>query len=186
MDNQDIRYSEYSNKLSLNNRIGRLIWNITYVFLFRPFPTKLFRIWHVQILKIFGAKIGKNCTFNNKAKLWAPWNLIMESNSLIDSNCNIYNPGIVHLMSQTVVSFNVTIITASHDFQSLKHELIIKPVLIEEYVWIASEAYIGPGVKIGQGAVIGARSVVVKNVDPWTVVGGNPAKYIKKRELQNA
>jgi putative colanic acid biosynthesis acetyltransferase WcaF len=50
-------------------------------------------------------------------------------------------------------------------------------------VWVAADAFIGPGVIIGQGAVVGARSAVFKNVERWTVVGGNPAKFIKKREL---
>lgn len=46
---------------------------------------------------------------------------------------------------------------------------------------MAAEAFIGPGVTIGEGAVVGARGCVFKDVDPWTVVGGNPAKFIKKR-----
>ena len=52
-------------------------------------------------------------------------------------------------------------------------------------IWIASGAMILPGVTIGEGAVVTAGSVVVKDVEPWTVVGGNPAKMIKKRELKN-
>jgi len=51
-------------------------------------------------------------------------------------------------------------------------------------VWIGAGAFVGPGVTIGEGAVVGARSVVTKDVEPWTVVAGNPAKFIKKREIK--
>ena len=49
--------------------------------------------------------------------------------------------------------------------------------------WIASEAFVGMGVTLGHGSIIGARSVIVKDVDSWSVVAGNPAKFIKKRTI---
>ena len=64
-------------------------------------------------------------------------------------------------------------------------DLITKPIMIMDNIWIASGAMILPGVTIGEGAVVTAGSVVVKDVEPWTVVGGNPAMMIKKRELKN-
>jgi putative colanic acid biosynthesis acetyltransferase WcaF len=60
------------------------------------------------------------------------------------------------------------------------------PIVIADQVWIAADAFIGPGVQVGEGAVIGARSSVFEDVEPWTVVGGNPAKFIKKREIKGA
>ena len=54
---------------------------------------------------------------------------------------------------------------------------------IGDGVWIGARAIILPGVTIGEGAVVAAGAVVTKDVDPWAVVGGNPAKFIKKREL---
>jgi len=59
--------------------------------------------------------------------------------------------------------------------------LLCKPIVIGSQVWIAADSFIGPGVCIGEGAVIGARSAVFKDVQGWTVVGGNPAVFIKKR-----
>ena len=58
------------------------------------------------------------------------------------------------------------------------------PIVICDSVWVAAEAFIGPGVTVGQGAVVAARTCVVKDVEPWTVVGGNPAKVIKKRIIK--
>lgn len=58
-------------------------------------------------------------------------------------------------------------------------------IIIEDQAWICADAFIVPGVTVGQGAVVGSRAAVFKDVEPWTVVGGNPAKFIKKRELEN-
>ncbi|MDR2683898.1 MAG: putative colanic acid biosynthesis acetyltransferase, partial [Prevotellaceae bacterium] len=74
--------------------------------------------------------------------------------------------------------------TASHDITKPDMPLITAPIIIEDQAWIAADAFIGMGVTIGQGAVVGARAAVFKDVEPWTVVGGNPAKFIKKREIK--
>lgn len=65
------------------------------------------------------------------------------------------------------------------------HHQIDAPIVIEEQAWVCAEAFVIQGVTVGQGAVCAARAVVIKDVEPWTVVGGNPAKFIKKRVLIN-
>jgi putative colanic acid biosynthesis acetyltransferase WcaF len=62
--------------------------------------------------------------------------------------------------------------------------LITAPITVENYAWVAADAFIGMGVTIGEGAVVGARAAVFKNIDPWSVIGGNPAKFIKKRNFK--
>jgi putative colanic acid biosynthesis acetyltransferase WcaF len=63
-------------------------------------------------------------------------------------------------------------------------ELTNKPIVIGPQAWVAARAFISPGVTVGEGAVVGACAVVTKDVEPWTVVAGNPAKFIKKREIK--
>lgn len=72
--------------------------------------------------------------------------------------------------------------TATHDYHDPLMPLVTAPIVIGEQAWVAADVFIGPGVAVGEGAVVGARSSLYKNVDPWTVVGGNPAKLIAKRE----
>ena len=79
---------------------------------------------------------------------------------------------------------DVRLLTGSHDVHSPTFDLVTKPIVIKDNVWIATGAYIMPGVTIGEGAVAAAGSVVTKDVAPWTVVGGNPTRFIKKRELK--
>ena len=79
------------------------------------------------------------------------------------------------------VSQRTYLCTASHDIRSPRHEQTEKPIIIEDRAWVAAEAFIGPGVTIGEGAVVGARAAVFKDVEAWTVVGGNPARFLKRR-----
>jgi putative colanic acid biosynthesis acetyltransferase WcaF len=185
MKENTVIFSSYKNKISFKNKLFRLIWNLCYFFFYRPFITKLFNFWRVNLLRLFGAKIGKNCSVSAKVKIWAPWNLVMEDCTLLDSYVNCYNPGNILLKSETVISEGVFLCTASHNIYSSQHELIIKDIIIEGQVWIGVDAFIGMGVTINEGAVVGAKAAVFKDVDAWTVVGGNPAKVIKKRVLDN-
>jgi putative colanic acid biosynthesis acetyltransferase WcaF len=73
---------------------------------------------------------------------------------------------------------------ATHDYEDAHFTLNSSPIVIGEQVWIAADVFIGPGVSIGDGAVVGARSSVFKDVAPWTVVVGNPARYLKDRVIQ--
>ena len=63
-------------------------------------------------------------------------------------------------------------------------ELTYHPISIEAQSWVAARAFVGPGVTVGEGAVVGACAVVTKDVEPWTVVAGNPAKFVKRREMR--
>ncbi len=65
-------------------------------------------------------------------------------------------------------------------------ELVTKPIKISAAAWGGTGAIVLPGVTIGEGAVVAAGAVVTKDVEPWTIVGGNPAKLIGKRELKDA
>ena len=74
--------------------------------------------------------------------------------------------------------------TASHDITDPHNPLITAPIHVESFAWVAADAFIGMGVTVGEGAVVGARAAVFKDVEPWTVVGGNPAKFIKRRVVK--
>jgi putative colanic acid biosynthesis acetyltransferase WcaF len=176
-----VEYSRYQNTLSLQNRALRLVWNVAAFFLFKPFILPLFNPWRVLLLRVFGARIGLKCSVDSSVKIWAPWNLQMEDCTLLAQHVVCYNPGKITLRTQTVISQYTYLCSASHDIHSSGHELIRAPIEIKDQVWVAVDAFIGPGVTVGQGAVVAARAVVFKDVEPWTVVAGNPAQFRKKR-----
>ncbi|MBL4902025.1 MAG: hypothetical protein JKY62_05185 [Desulfocapsa sp.] len=71
-----------------------------------------------------------------------------------------------------------------HDYSSSSLPLTKPPITIGDQCWICADSFIGPGVVINEGAVVGARSVVIKDVKVWSIVAGNPAKHIKDRHVK--
>lgn len=156
-----------------------VVWRIFNVLVFSLLPRAL----RTFSLRLFGAKIGKNCLFKRQAKFYAPWNFKCGNAVCIGPRVEIYNKAVVEIGNNVVISQDAWLCTASHDISSSQMALKVRPIKIRDNVWIAARAAILPGVTIGDGAVVGACAVVVKDVLPWIVVGGNPARGIKKREL---
>ena len=96
----------------------------------------------------------------------------------------LYAMSPIEIGNDVCISESVSILTGTHDVTSVNFDLVTKPIKVCDKVWIATGAMILPGVTIGEGAVIAAGAVVTKDVEPWTIVGGNPAKFIKKRVLK--
>lgn len=175
--------SKYSHSFGLKNKLKRILWNLFYWILFRPFDLRFFAGWRNFVLRLFGAKIGYKANIYASVKIWAPWNLEVGDFSSIAPEVDCYNQGKIIIGKQTVISQKSYLCASSHDHSISNFPLILKPITIDNQVWIAAAAFIGPGVHIGEGAVIGAKSAVFKEVDSWSVVGGNPAKFIKKRQI---
>lgn len=171
----------YRDIIPLYNKLLRLLWNIVYWILFRPFVGPFFYKWRIFVLRCFGAKIDWSSHIYAGARIWAPWNLIMGKNSCLSSGVDCYNVDIIMIGDNTVVSQRTYLCTASHEINNVTHPLIVSPIIIKDQAWVAADAFIGMRVTIGEGAVVAARAVVTKDVEPWTVVGGNPARFIKKR-----
>lgn len=163
----------------------RLIWTITWSICCKWLPRSMGSEWKRFILNIFGAKIERGAIVYSGAKIYCPYNLIMKRGSCIDMGVNCYNVSTIMLEENAVVSQGAFLCTASHDYTDSRHPLIGSPITLCKHSWVAAQAFIGLGVTIGEGAVVGARSAVFSNVEPWSVVGGNPANIIKNRVIHN-
>lgn len=142
------------------------------------------RKYRIAILKMFGAKVDWSCSIDRTATIVDPWNLTMGEKSSIGEYALVRCRDIVKIGTGTCIGRDVYLLTGSHNISSYNFELTTAPIIIGDYVWIATRSTVGKGVTIGIGAVVAAESNVVKDVEPWTVVGGNPAKPIKKREIR--
>jgi putative colanic acid biosynthesis acetyltransferase WcaF len=169
---------------SITNRLARVVWNTVCLLFFRPSP-KPFHSWRCFLLRLFGAKIGKGCHIYPKATIWAPWMLECGDETGIANGVNVYNQAHITLGRRCVISQGTHLCTGSHDYESPHFSLIAKPIIIGNQVWIAAECFVHPKVHIGEGAVIGARSVVTKDMPSWTVCAGHPCKPIKPRLLNS-
>lgn len=184
-DKEQVDLSKYNFSFGIKNKVKRFTWNLFYWILFRPFNLVLFRGWRAFILRLFGAKIGKNANIYASVKIWAPWNLEIGNFSSIGPQVDCYNQGKIKIGHHSIISQKTYLCASSHDFTLPDFPLILRPIIIESQVWVAADAFIAPGVRIGEGAVVGARTAVFKDVEKWTVVGGNPAIYIKDRVMKN-
>ena len=164
--------------------IKRIIWHFVNATLFRLFPSSFMKGWRNMLLRLFGAKIDKDALIYASCTIFAPWNLVV-GRSCIGPHTIIYNKDMIKIGDESVVSQYSFLCTAGHDIESLILPMKSSPIIIQDRVWVASQAFVGMGVTLGKGSIVGARSVVIKDVEPWTVVGGNPAKFIKKRVLKD-
>jgi len=175
--------SNYKSKFSTSNRILQIIWSILWLLFARPFPRKSGNFIRLFLLRTFGAKVDSTCVVYSSAKIYMPWNLEMKKFSCLSPEVDCYNVDKIIIGEQVVVSQKVYLCTASHNVSSNRFELVTKPIFIDDMAWVGASCFIGMGVIVGRGAVIGATASVYKNVDPWTIVGGNPAKFIKFRNI---
>ncbi|WP_281298248.1 putative colanic acid biosynthesis acetyltransferase [Flavobacterium limnophilum] len=174
---------KYIDTIPASDKFYRLIWRVVCLFLFKPFSLPLFSGWRIFLLKCFGAKIGKYCNIYASAYIPSPRNLTMGLHSTL-------GPGVQLHFGKTIIGNKVTVsqrtylCSATHKTSSINIPFIAGEIIIKDFAWIAAEAFIMANVIIGEGAVVGARSAVFKDVADWTIVGGNPAIFIKKRELE--
>ncbi len=156
------------------------VWRLVNAFFF-PWCGNRIR---QALLIMFGAEVGKNSLICRGVVVYAPWNLKIREMVCIGPYVELYNKDRIEIGSGVVISQCSYLCTASHDISSSKMALITAPIVVDDNVWIAAKASVLPGVFISEGAVVGACAVVAKDVPAWSVVVGNPAKVVKKRELK--
>ena len=142
---------------------------------------------NISIYNKLGAKISFGARLEKNVDLLGIKNICIKDGSFIGKNTRIiaYNKN-VYIGENVLIAANCTLITRSHIYSDL--EIPIKnqgynddSIVIEDDVWIGTNSIILKGVKIGKGAIIAANSVVNKDVESYAIVGGSPAKLIKKR-----
>ncbi len=180
MAKAEMDLSQFRSELSLANRLGRGLWGVVWLFLFRP-TLRPFHAWRCFLLRLFGAKLGRGVRVYASARIWAPWNLTMGDFSVLGDYVDCYNVAPIEIGAHSVISQYSFLCAATHDPDQPAFPLIAKPIRIGARAWVAADAFVGPGVTVGEGAIVGARASVFKDVAPWIVVGGNPARKIRDR-----
>ena len=170
---------------SAANKLARLLWQAAGLLLFRPSPW----FWHAPrraLLRLFGAQVGKHVQIMPSVQIWAPWNLALGDYATVGSGVDLYDVDRIEIGAHATVSQRAFLCTATHDVDHPNMPLKTAPIRIGAGAWVCAEAYVHPGVAIGVDAVAGVRAVVLHDVPPGQIVGGNPAKFIRLRKLENA
>jgi putative colanic acid biosynthesis acetyltransferase WcaF len=162
----------------------RLFWIVINATLFRCIVGVRLAFLRNIMLRLFGASVPKHCNIYPNVRIFAPWNLAIGEHSTIGPGCEIYNKGKVSIGNNVTVSQGTYVCTASHDVTSKTMRLKVSEISIHDGVWVASQAFIGPGVTLHKGSVCSARAVVFSDVPEYTIVSGNPAVFLKKRKVK--
>ena len=170
---------------SAANKLARLLWQVAGLLLFRPSPW----FWHAPrraLLRLFGAQVGKHVQIMPSVQIWAPWNLALGDDATVGSGVDLYDVDRIEIGAHATVSQRAFLCTATHDVDHPNMPLKTAPIRIGAGAWVCAEAYVHPGITIGVDAVAGVRAVVLHDVPTGQIVGGNPAKFIRLRKLENA
>jgi putative colanic acid biosynthesis acetyltransferase WcaF len=179
----DARANRAARKYSTAEQVRRVAWSVGR-WLVRLSPRPCFG-WRRGVLRVFGARIGAHVHIYPSAHLYMPWNVEIGDWSALGDDVLVYSLGKVRIGCGVTLSYRSHVCAGTHDLNDPTLPLLKPPVVLEDSVWVGTEAFIGPGVIVERGAVVGARAVVVKNVEPLQIVAGNPARPIGRRRLQS-
>ena len=156
------------------------LWWAVHATLFRLSPQVLFG-WRRFLVRLFGGTVGKGVLLRPTVNITYPWKVSIGDFSWVGDDVTLYSLGKIEIGNNVVISQRSYLCTGSHDMESPSFEIFEKPIVVENESWVATDVFVGPGVRIGRGAVVGARSTVLHNLPPMMVCVGNPAKPIKPR-----
>lgn len=176
-----------TNEMPCSEKVRNIIWRIVNSTLFRVTPPYLsiFRKFRVLLLRSFGANISMLASIHPSAKIDYPWRLTMGDRSSLGQNSWTYCLNEIIIGENTCIGKDVYLLTGSHDVSSPNFTLVTKPIVIADGVWVSTGSKVLPGVKLSDMTVVGAGSVVVKSTENNDIVGGNPAKFLKKRVIRD-
>jgi len=164
--------------------IRRVLWYISNFIFFKtliPYPYKL----KVFILRFFGAKVGKNVVIKPDVNIKFPWFLEIGDNVWIGENAWIDNLTWVKIGNNVCISQGAYICTGNHNYKKESFDLIVKPVIIEDGVWIGAKSVVCPGIRMKNHSILTVCSILNTDAEEYTIYRGNPAQPIRKRIIED-
>ncbi len=162
--------------------LSRSIWSLVQATLFRWSPRSFHR-FRAHLLRLFGADIPApaSVVIFPTAKVVFPSKLSLAPRTMVGPGVVLYNLATITLKRGANISQNCHLCAGTHDYSRWEMPLVSEPIVIGENTWICADAFVGPGVSIGDLCVVGARSVVMKDIPPRSICAGNPCTVIRER-----
>ena len=166
--------------MSIRKRLGLIFgsFEMVTVHAVSYVPNNVVRL---AVLRAFGARVGAGVALHHGVQARVPRRLAIGDDCFIAEGVVLDARGGLSIGSHVSMNSGVQVWTAQHDVDSPDFAYVAAPVHIADRAWISARAVILPGVTVGEGAVVAAGAVVAKDVAPWTMVGGVPAKVIRTR-----
>ena len=169
-----------SSPYSAREKVGRVLWAIAQATAFRLSFHSWYR-WRRLLLGAFGAHLDPVVRIRRTVRIECPWNLSIGHDSAIGDRVTLYCLGPVRIGGRVTISQGAHLCAGTHDFTRRSMPLLRPAIEIGDDAWICADAFVGPGVVVGDGAVLGARGVAMRSLDPWTIHCGNPAVAVRPR-----
>lgn len=175
----DIAANRRARKWTPAELAGRALWE-GLGFAFAWSPRQLWD-WRNLMLRAFGARIGPGVHIHPSVRIAVPWNLEVGARSAVGDRAVLYNLGQITIGADVTISQHAHLCAGTHDYRRADLPLIKAAIRVGDGAWICADAFVGPDVTVGHHAVVAARAVAVKDVEPSMIVAGNPARPIGAR-----
>ncbi|MBE9076324.1 acyltransferase [Romeria aff. gracilis LEGE 07310] len=132
---------------------------------------------------------GRGVVINGQVTVVCPENIVIKDNVHIGENSYLDGRGSIEIGENTHISRNFVVHSSSHNYNGTKlpydDTYVLKPIKIDRNVWVGTHVVLVPGVSIGEGAIIGAGTVVTKEVPEFNILGSQPARTLKLRNIEH-
>ena len=169
---------------TIKQKVMRVLWSLVQATAF-GWSFHNWYAWRRWLLRLFGATISNTAKIRRSVVCECPWNLSVGEDTVIGDEVILYCLGTVTIGNRVTLSQYSHICAGSHDYTTSRFTLIREPIVIHDWAWIAADAFVGPRVTVGEGAILSARGVTLRNLNPWTIYLGNPAQPIRIRPQMN-
>lgn len=167
---------------SPRDKLRRALWML----MGQPLMRCSFHNWYgyrAWLMRWFGATIGRDVRVRQTVRIDVPWQIELGDGVVVGDRVILYALGPITVGPRTMISQMAHLCAGTHDHTDPALPLLREPITIGADVWIAADAFVGPGVTIGDGSVLGARSSAFRDIPPGVVAVGLPAKPIGPREI---
>lgn len=170
---------------TIRQRIVRQLWFVVQGTLFRFSLYNAFR-WRRTLLRMFGAKLGRDVRVRPTVRVDVPWNLTIGDNSSVGDYAILYCLGPVTIGRHVTISQYAHLCAGTHETNTRRMLLLKPPITIGDDAWIAADVFVMPGVTVGARTIVGARSNVYKDLPADVVALGSPARPVRPRAMLSA
>lgn len=172
--------SQFASPWPVGERLRRGLWELCW-FIFCAWTPKPLNPWRLFWLGVFDARIHGIPFVHQRARIAVPWNLTLHDGACLGDRTSAYSLGEIEIGARAVVAQEAYLNTGSHDFSQSSMPLVVAKITIGEDAFIGARTFVMPGVKIGTRAIVGACSVVTKDVPENVVAAGNPCRVLHSR-----
>ena len=139
-----------------------------------------------SLLRLFGAEIGAGVVIKPKVRIKYPWHLCIGQHSWIGEDVWIDNLGKVDIGAHCCISQGATILSGNHDYKQPSFDLIVKPITLEDGVWIGARSTVVQGIHCASHSILTVGSVAAADLEAYSIYSGVPAVKVRERKMGQA